>query len=364
MGFQTPLSILRMDNSKNNHHQEVDLGQLFNAIGAGFKSVLRFFKNGFLDLANLALEGIIFVRERILIFGIVTILGASAGAYLDYLDGPRYASKMILATNFNSGQLLYNEVAYLGALLKQQDSVQLFNRFNINPSEVGLIAMIDVEPIIDHSEELLAFDTYRLKMDTTMVSKAITFEEFKENFQDHQYRRHIVEATVYDKSLFKKIELGLLNTLYANKMLKLENKIAQENLILVDNTLNTSLVRVDSLLLAEQKSIEQISKSDGQLGTSIKMTETTRNAREVQLVEMKTQLAVELQLNNEKILVTENIADVITSFDEMAYKETSFTKKGSVKLGALAFLGLSLFYALVWFDRFLRKKIEQKTSKT
>ena len=57
-----------MDQSKNNNSEEVDLGQLFNAIGAGIRSVFRFFKNLLFGLANWALEGILFVRQRFLVF--------------------------------------------------------------------------------------------------------------------------------------------------------------------------------------------------------------------------------------------------------------------------------------------------------
>ena len=64
-----------MDQSKNNNSEEVDLGQLFNAIGAGIRSVFRFFKNLLFGLANWALEGILFVRQRFLVFGIISCLG-------------------------------------------------------------------------------------------------------------------------------------------------------------------------------------------------------------------------------------------------------------------------------------------------
>ncbi len=352
-----------MDNAKNKHNDEVDLGQLFNAIGAGIKSVFRFFTNCFLGLANWALEGIIFVRKRFLVFGIASLLGASFGAYMDYVDGPRYAAKMILATNYGSGKLLYNEVEYLDALLKQNDTSQLFAKYNIKPSEVELISKIEIEPIVDPKEELLAFDAYRLKMDTTMVTKAITFSDFKNDFEDYQYRKHTVEAIVYDKNLLSKIERGLLNALNSNKMLQLESQIGAENLSVVDAGIKSSMLRIDSLLLAEQKALEQNTLTDAMSGTSINLTENTRNSKEVQLVELKIQLIDELQLNNEKILITNNIANIITSFDEKVYKETSFTKKGSVKYGALAFFIISIFYATLHFDKFLKEKIDQKANR-
>jgi hypothetical protein len=352
-----------MDQSKNNNSEEVDLGQLFNAIGAGIRSVFRFFKNLLFGLANWALEGILFVRQRFLVFGIISLLGASFGAYIDYIDGPRYASKMILATNYGSGKLLYNEVEYLAALLKQNDTSQLHSRFNIKPSEAEMISKIKIEPIVDPKEELLAFDAYRLKMDTTMVSKSITFSEYKDDFEEHQYRRHIIEATVYDRKLLSKIESGLLNALNSNKILQLENQIGTVNLSLVDEGLKTSMARIDSLLLAEQKALEQNTMSDDMSGTSINLTENTRNTKEVQLVELKIHLMDELQLNNEKNLIANNITNVITSFDEMVYKETAFTKKGSVKYGVIAFLALSMFYAIMRFDKFLKEKIDQKANR-
>ena len=55
--------------------------------------------------------------------------------------------------------------------------------------------------------------------------------------------------------------------------------------------------------------------SDDMSGTSINLTENTRNTKEVQLVELKIQLMDELQLNNEKNLIANNITNVITSFD-------------------------------------------------
>ena len=104
--------------------------------------------------------------------------------------------------------------------------------------------------------------------------------------------------------------------------------------------------------------------SDDMSGTSINLTENTRNTKEVQLVELKIQLMDELQLNNEKNLIANNITNVITSFDEMVYKEeTSFTKKCSVKYGVIAFLALSMFYAIMRFDKFLKEKIDQKANR-
>lgn len=196
-----------------------------------------------------------------------------------------------------------------------------------------------------------------------MVSKSITFSEYKDDFEEHQYRRHIIEATVYDRKLLSKIESGLLNALNSNKILQLENQIGTVNLSLVDEGLKTSMARIDSLLLAEQKALEQNTMSDDMSGTSINLTENTRNTKEVQLVELKIHLMDELQLNNEKNLIANNITNVITSFDEMVYKETAFTKKGSVKYGVIAFLALSMFYAIMRFDKFLKEKIDQKANR-
>ncbi len=357
---------LTMDKSKTSNSsdsEEVDLGQLFNAIGAGFASIFRFFKNSFACLFDLILDFVVFVRERVLIFATVTVIGMCVGTYIDLNQGPTDVSNRIVNTNFESGYLLYEEVDYLGALLNQKDTVQLKKKFGITSAQAEWIDDIEVKPIEDQREKLLAYDRYRLKMDTTIVENAYSFKEFSKEFNPYQYGKHIIEVTVFDTSVLSQIESGLLSSLKTNQRLIAENQNEVQNIDLSNKILLTSISRIDSLLLAEQLATTLSAESSGNSGTAISMSENSRNAKEVQLVELKVKLMEELQANSRLRLRTDNIIEEITSLSDTVYRETSITKKSAVKLGVLAFLSLSFLYALLWFDKFLRTKIANKSRK-
>ena len=94
--------------STNSQDQEIDLGQ----IGTGIKSLF----NG---IINSVFDFIFFLKKKIIVVGVLFVLGVVLGILLDKKHS--YIQKMILIPNFGSNEYLYQKIEQIDTKLREED---------------------------------------------------------------------------------------------------------------------------------------------------------------------------------------------------------------------------------------------------
>ena len=212
--------------STTSQDQEIDLGQ----IGTGVKSLF----NG---IINSVFDFIFFLKKKIIVVGVLFVLGVVLGILLDKKHS--YIQKMILIPNFGSNEYLYNKISLLESKLKEKDIV-FFKSIGIN--NIDEIGKFEIKPIngiynfINSKENTLNFEFIRLMAEDGNIEKIIKDDVTSKNYYQH-------ELVVNTSRAFKKSELidpilkylqdsehfNKLQTVYKKNV---EEKIAFNNLLI------------------------------------------------------------------------------------------------------------------------------------
>ncbi len=71
---------------------EIDLGQLFQMIGNGFKRLFNFIGNIFKGIFNIIILFLLFLQKHFIKFAIAGVVGLAIGIFLDMNKEPKYIS--------------------------------------------------------------------------------------------------------------------------------------------------------------------------------------------------------------------------------------------------------------------------------
>ena len=162
--------------STNSQNQEIDLGQ----IGTGIKSLLNGILNSIFDF-------IFFVKKKIIIIGILIVLGIVLGVLMDKKH--TYIQKMVLIPNFGSNEYLYGKISLLESKLKEKD-IAFFKSIGIN--SIDDIGKIEIKPIngiynfVNSKENALNFEFIRLMAEDGNIEKIIKDDVTSKHYYQHE----------------------------------------------------------------------------------------------------------------------------------------------------------------------------------
>jgi hypothetical protein len=265
--------------STNSQEQEIDLGQ----IGAGIKN----FSN---TIVNSIFNFIFFLKKKIIIIGVLLILGVIAAFVL---DSKVYNHEISVIPNFGSNEYLYKKIEQIDTKIREKDSV-FFNQIGINNfkkiKKIEIEAFPAIYNFINNKEQENNFELIKLMAEAGSVDKIMKEEITSKNYYHHK-------ITIQTKGMFKTEEFitPILNYLNTNPYFEKQQKIQQNNLQ-QKITLNDSLIKqIDNLIV-----LLSSNNSSGTISISEKNSIP-------ELVEMKDRLVRENQI----LLINEDIFDKI-----------------------------------------------------
>jgi hypothetical protein len=169
-----------MDQTKPNNPQndEVDLGQLFNAIGRLFERLFQFIASIFKGLFSVVIYSLKPLVNNIKLISIVLLVAAIAGYIVQQYRTPIYQSDMLVRPYFDSKYQLDNNVKYFNALIGQGNIRELIKIFEIDSVEASSLTGFRMEA---GPEDLMKeYDSYLKSIDSSLV-EIIPYEEFLKN---------------------------------------------------------------------------------------------------------------------------------------------------------------------------------------
>ena len=179
---------------------EIDLGQLFQMIGNGFKKLFNFIGNIFKGIFHGLILFLIFIQKHFIKFVIAGIIGIALGVYLDLQKETKYISTMVVEPNFNSVQQLYNNINFYNELAEGNDSIALAETFNISVNDASHIKKFEVESYSDENQKIQLFDRFVRSLDST-TQKAIDIENYLKNFNSFDARFHNISIVATNNNV-------------------------------------------------------------------------------------------------------------------------------------------------------------------
>jgi hypothetical protein len=265
--------------STNSQEQEIDLGQ----IGKGIKNFFNGIVNSIFDL-------IFFVKKKIIIIGVLFVVGVAL-AYL--LDSKTYNHEISVIPNFGSNEYLYKKIEQIDTKLREEDAV-FFEEIGIKNHKDIISVEIEAYPAIynfvNNKEQENNFELIKLMAEDGNIDKIMKDEITSKNYYHHK-------ISIKTIGMLKKEEFitPILNYLNSNPYFEVQQKVYQKNL--ADKiSLNDSLInQIDKLIV-----LLSSTNSSGTISISEKNSIP-------ELVEKKDRLISEKQY----LLTNENIFDKI-----------------------------------------------------
>ena len=211
---------------KNDANQEIDLSQISEKIGDLFQGVLTFIFNV-----------ILFLKKNILILGLIFVIGAVLGFYLDK-NSKVYDNQIIVSPNFVSTDYLYAKIDLINSKINDGDTVFLKDEVGIK--EPKKLRIIEIEPITD-VYKFINNGTANFELIKLMAEDGDLKKILEDNMTSKNYPFHSIFFTTDDSTNDAKTVQPLLN--YLNKS-EYYSTIQKEYI----NNINIKMVQNDTII--------------------------------------------------------------------------------------------------------------------
>jgi len=233
--------------SQNNDNHEIDLSQISKKIGGFFENI-----------SNAIFRGILFFKRNILWIGVLFIIGAALGYYLDKTTKV-YDNEIIVSPNFGSVDYLYAKVNLINSKIEDGDTLFLKNVVGIKKPKklkgVKIAPITDVYKFINNSEK--NFELIKLMAEDGDIKKIVN-----ENLTSKNYLYHIISFSTVNQTSNENTVQPILNYLNDSDYFKQIQKEYVDN-IKIKMIENDSIIsQINGFLNAFKKNVDGSQKSD------------------------------------------------------------------------------------------------------
>ncbi|MFN3967401.1 hypothetical protein [Flavobacterium sp.] len=255
---------------QNNDNQEIDLSLVSKKIGSIFENIFTQIFKGFL-----------FFKRNILWVGILFVLGAGLGFYLDKTS-KSYDNQVIVMPNFGSTDYLYAKIDLINSKIEEGDTVFLKNVLQLK--EPRTIKKIEIKPITDVykfiDNKTQNFELIKLMAEDGDIKKIVEESITSKNYPFHSIsfvtdkkisNENMVSPLLKylnDSEYFAKIQKEYLNNIKV-KMVENDSIISQINGFLntFNNTLNGTQKSDKLVYYNENSQLDEVIKTKDNLIT-------------------------------------------------------------------------------------------------
>jgi hypothetical protein len=326
-------------NSQNNDNQEIDLSEISKKIGGLYNAVLR-------SIFNL----ILFFKRKALILGLLFIIGAGLGFFLD--SNKNYNSQIIVAPS-GGVDYLYSKIDLIKSRLSEKD-VTFFKSIGITNSDK--IQNIKIEPIIDlynfvnnntaiasNAQNTQNFEVIKLLAESNDINKVIEDELTSKN-----YPYHSIIISSEGKISTEEIIKPLLKYLNTDDYMSQISKINKENTLIKMEKNEEEIVQIDSLISVISKNISKNNKGNN-------LIYNNENSEINGMFELKNKLIGEIAYQKMQLVKIETfIKDISITPNVINNKGAN----GKMKL-ILPILFISLFVLISLFLAFYKNQLSK-----
>ncbi|WP_162126813.1 hypothetical protein [Flavobacterium phycosphaerae] len=266
----------------NKDNQEIDLSAISRKIGDFFEGI-----------STKIFKGFLFLKRNIIWVGILFVLGAALGVYVDKTN-KIYDNQLIVCPNFNSTDYLYAKIELINSKIADNDTVFLKEVVGLKKPKsflkIEVVPITDVYKFIDNKAQ--NFELIKLLAEDGDIKKIVT-----ETLTSKNYPYHLITFTTEDKTSDEKTVQPLLNYLNNSDYYTVIQKAYLEN-IKIKMVQNDSIIsQINGFLNAFSNTTNGSQKSDklvyynenSQLGDVIKTKDalvTEQGARRLELVNL------------------------------------------------------------------------------
>jgi hypothetical protein len=328
------------------HDEEVDLGQLFNAIGRLFNKLFLFFGKIFKGLFSIIIYGLKPIVNNFKLVATILVLSAVLGFFAEKFNEPVYVSDMLVRPFYDSKYQLANNVNYFNALIGSGNIIKLATVFDIDTVAAKDLLGFEIEIGPETQNDLLKEYAGFIKSIDSALAAVVTYKQFIDN-------RDILEGTVFSikvrsksNDIFPRLEKGFIKTLKNEYSKKLKEKT--DSIYLVEKTTyETQIRRIEEIqnIYLEIKSKESLeNREEISVSGLLPLTQEKSETKEYELFQEELKIRRDLRLLEGKIIEESQYYDILSGFEEVGSIEGRIYKKYSLLFPLIALSCMILIF--------------------
>lgn len=232
---------------KNKDNQEIDLSQISKKIGVFFENISTSIFKGFL-----------FLKRNIIWVGILFILGAGLGFYLDKTVKV-YDNQIIVSPNFNSVDYLYAKIELINSKIADGDTLFLKDVVGIKEpkkfKEIKIMPINDVYKFIENKDQ--NFEMIKLMAEDGDVKKVVN-----ESVTSKNYPYHVISFSTISKTSDEKTIIPLMNYFNDSDYYKIIQKEYVNNVKIKMIENDSMISQINGFLNSFKSNVNGTQKSD------------------------------------------------------------------------------------------------------
>ncbi len=323
---------------QHSQNEEIDLGQLFNAIGRLFDRLFNFIGKIFKSIFSAIIYTI---KPFVIYFKIVApvlVLMAVLGYIYENTKAPVYISDMVVRPYFDSKYQLSNNIDYFNSLISNSNVAELSSIFEIDTTSAGQLLGFELEAGPETQNDLfLEFDEYVKSVDTSVVDE-LSYSEFVKNRGLLSGSIFTIEAKSFKSDIFPRLEEGFRKT-FENEFSKYQ-KTKRDTIANIERqALSTQLSRLDSIqktYLTVLKNESEKSKLSLDLDGVMPLQEEKSNTKEYDLFKEEQRIRRLLSELDSEVAQENTYFDVLSAFDRIGAEDKSIKRRYSLVFPLLA----------------------------
>jgi len=333
-------------------NEEVDLGQLFNAIGKLFERLFNFIGSIFKGIFSAIIYAIKPLVDNFKLVAIALVITAVLGYIFEKAKEPVYYSDMVVKPYFDSKYQLSNNIHYFNSLIGSGNLTELSNIFEIDTISAKELVGFDLEAGPETQNDLfIEYDEYVMSVDTSLVDE-ISYKEYIKNRDLLSGSLFSIKVKSYKKDIFSSLQEGFRKT-FENDFSKHQKKVRDTTAYIDRQSLTMELSRLDSIQKTYLEVIKNESKSRKlSLGieSMLPLQEEKTATKEYDLFLKEQEIRRTLNYLNQKIAKENTYFDILSGFDKIGSKDNSIKQRYSIvfPILVLAFL----FFAFIAIKAF------------
>jgi len=339
-------------------NEEVDLGQLFNAIGKLFEKLFAFIGSIFKGI----LSAVIFAIKPLVVYFkfavIIVVITAVLGYIYEKFEKPIYYSDMVVKPHFDSKYQLSNNIDYFNSLIGSRSLTELSNIFEIDSLKAEALVSFDLEAGPETQTDLFTeYDEYVMSVDTSLVDE-LSYKEFLDNRDKDLLSHSLFSITVKAKKndIFLDLEEGFRKT-FVNDHSEQKKKVRDTTAFIQRQTFLSELASLENIqntYLEVLKSESEKSKLSIAIPGSLPLQEEKTKTKEYELFLKEQEIRRALNLLNKTIAEEDTYVEILSGFDRIGTKDNSLKRRYSILFPILALFLFVLGFLLVKAFNFIK----------
>lgn len=327
-------------------NEEVDLGQLFNAIGKLFERFFNFIGRIFKGIFSAIIYSVKPLVKHFKLVAVAMVLAAVLGFVMQKVKEPIYYSKMVVKPHFGSKYQLANNIDYFNALIGSENVKELSNIFEIDTTDAKQLVSFDLEPGPETQNDLFTeYNEYVMEIDTSLVDE-LSYTEFIKNRDLLSHRLFLVKAKALKKDIFVDLYEGFKKT-FENDFAKHEKKVRDTIANIERRILKQQLARLDSI----QKTYLKVKINESEkgnfslaLGNTLPLQEEKALTKEYELFNKEQEVGRILTKLEQEVAEENTYFDVLSGFDPVGAKDKSLGQRYFILFPLLTLLMFYFFF--------------------